>query len=385
MKALAPESAVRVLTAIDARNSSTGCRGAGGIHPPRPPQLAMNAAFTVPPRALAAARTGSSGTSRVSYALGQGTGGPQRERARSVAPQFGHDRAHGVGHRRRRAGCRPGRPAVRVPDGAARAGSGGSSRPGRGRQSNSGVAGCLQARPLSGSDGGTLRRDRGRSRGTGSDRRTPPSPSVTGGGHFWMMAARPVETFDDDELPQRSGPIERIGHDERGRDQRVRAASRVRAGPRAVGDRSRSNVGILHPRRRTDSPGCRLHASGAEGGPPDRRAPSFAAIDRRRAAHQHGDVAMVEERNGSVLQAPHEAFGVRHPVPVVAPHRAEANRRSPGDRRVLVLVQVRPLEQVDDPVDRRSSDVGVAFRPVHEPNEHGVVARDERRYAPHIV
>src|SRR5262245_58701794 len=54
--------------------------------------------------------------------------------------------------------------------------------------------------------------------------------------------------------------------------------------------------------------------------------------------------------------------------------------------RVLELVELGPaVEKVDHALDGVRGLRAVALRPVHQPHEHGPVARKERRHAPHVV
>src|SRR5215218_4739938 len=62
-----------------------------------------------------------------------------------------------------------------------------------------------------------------------------------------------------------------------------------------------------------------------------------------------------------------------------------AGRPSAGDRGVLELVQRRPVDLVEQPLDRRLRLVGVAVRALEQADEHRLVGDDERRHAPHRV
>src|SRR5688572_21456121 len=79
------------------------------------------------------------------------------------------------------------------------------------------------------------------------------------------------------------------------------------------------------------------------------------------------------------------ALGARAPSSLSGMAR-EPTGPSAGDRRVLELVEVGPTpDEVDDALDRGDREVGVALRPAHQANEHGLVALDEGGHAPHVA
>ena len=95
---------------------------------------------------------------------------------------------------------------------------------------------------------------------------------------------------------------------------------------------------------------------------------------------EDGDVRECAGEMGVLLEAPHHGLGITH-LPLRAGHRLNLH----GHGCVFELVQDGPFDVTDDAVHRVTSRGGVTVRMVEQPDEHGLVAHDERGGSPDAV
>ena len=281
-KALAPESSVRVLTAIDARRKSTGAPISMWYREAASAAAVRKAVLSVPPRRLAASlvsRNGAVATSKRRFRLRVVHSG---ERARStseswattprtvsIAAVVALGMAAGSASRSRTCLETPsGRrnpPTTRSRMASAAEGDGGAP------------TGPPSVRSIGGGSGASRSKSR-----YCSDICTPPSPSVMVWCIFCSSAALPPQPFDDDELPQRSGAVERVERDQRGEIEQLAHGPRLGQGDAAdvLIDLEIRGRRPTAARRSSTGVGWTRHPSR---GRPPRRAPCRPAADRSRA------------------------------------------------------------------------------------------------------
>ncbi len=149
--------------------------------------------------------------------------------------------------------------------------------------------------------------------------------------HQRRLAA--AQALDDDELPQRPHPVERVVDEQRGDVEQLAHGARLGQGdaPHVVVD---VEVGIVDPRRRGEVHRGRLDPPPQpRHGPRRSLHPGSQGVEVRRAV-EHRDGAERRREVGILVDPPHQALGVRH-LAVVAhrwmiAHRWRADRRPAG-------------------------------------------------------
>ena len=137
-----------------------------------------------------------------------------------------------------------------------------------------------------------------------------------------------AQTVDQDELPQRTGPVERVGGDQRGEVEQLAHGTGLRQ--REVADVVvQIELRIVDPERRVEV--CRrgLHALAQAGDHVHRTVHSTAQVVEFDLAIEDRHVAERRREVRILLEAPHQPLGVGHPPvePGGISHRPEATPR----------------------------------------------------------